>query len=79
MDNIYIKKDDLFEHKATYNLLNKLFVKDLISVDDLICKIEDLSSEIEELKEQIEDMENADEEPIRDPYDYYGVSRNNFI
>lgn len=78
MDNIYIKIEDLYEYKATYELFTKLFKnKDLVSIDDLIVKIEDLYAENEELKEQVEDLENAEDE-IHDPYEYYGVSEDAF-
>lgn len=49
-----------------------------IEHDDLIVMVEDLLSEIDHLQEQIDDLEDYDEETIRDPYDYYGVSRHDF-
>ena len=72
MDLVFIRKEDLNKWIAKYYPN-----QDLISVDDLLSVIEDLDSEINGLKEKIEELENQ-EEPIRDYYDYYGVSRNNF-
>lgn len=72
MDQVFIRKIDLNKWIAKYYPN-----QDLISVDDLLSVIEDLDSEIESLKEKIEELENQ-EEPIKDYYDYYGVSRNDF-
>ena len=80
MDNIYINKQDLVKYKATYELFNKLFTKDLISIDDLISVIEDAYSEIDELQEKLEDLE----QDIEDNYkpisktEQYGVSERWF-
>ena len=80
MNEIYIKKEDLRNSPATYSLFDKLFKnQDLISVEDIIVELENAYGEIDHLEEEIEDLENSDEGPINDPYDYYGVSRDDFI
>ena len=66
MNNVYIYKDDLIEYKATYELFNRQFKQQLISVDDLISKIEELSDEIEHLEEKIKDLEKYDEDDYFD-------------
>ena len=52
MDQVFIRKDDLNRWIAKY------FIKDLISVDDLLSVIEDLDSEVDNLEEKIEDLKN---------------------
>lgn len=52
MEEVYIKV------KGT--VIEKLFEKDLVSVDDLVAKIEDQMYDIEELKEKIDDMKEAE-------------------
>lgn len=80
MNEMYIKKEDLKSSPATYSLFDRLFKnKDIISVEDIIVELEEAYGEIEHLEEEIEDLENGDNEPIKDYYDYYGVSRNDFI
>ena len=73
MEQVFIRKDDLNKWIAKYCPDNK----DLISIEDLLSIIEDLDDEVSRLEEEIRDLENQ-EEPIRDYYDYYGVSRNDF-
>ena len=72
MEQVFIRKEDLNKWLAEH-----FPNKDLISVDDLLSEIEDLDSEITRLEEKIEELENQ-EEPIKDYYDYYGVSRKDF-
>ena len=53
-----------------------------IPIESMMCIVEDLLLEIDHLKECIEDMEqdienNYDRKEF-DPYDEYGVSRNDF-
>lgn len=52
MEEIYINV------KGT--VIEKLFEKDLVSVDDLVTKIEDQMYDIEELKEEIDNMMEAE-------------------
>jgi len=80
MDNIYINKQDLFNYKATYELFNKLFKSDLISVDELISVIEDQAGEIDELQEKLDDLEQDIEENYKpiSKYEFYGVSERDF-
>lgn len=53
-----------------------------IPVESMMCIVEDLLLEIDHLKECIEDMEQDIENNYElknfDPYDEYGVSRNDF-
>ena len=80
MDNILIRLNETDEHtieRAGDRTLTSYAENGIISVDTLLVAIDDLVDEIDKLKEEIEDLENQ-EEPIRDYYDYYGVSRNDF-
>ena len=72
MEQVFIKKVDLNKWIAKY-----FPNQDLISIEELLGVIEELDSEVDRLKEKISDLENQ-EEPIKDYYDYYGVSRNDF-
>ena len=73
MEQVFIRKTDLNKWIAKY-----FPNQDLISIEELLAIIEELDSEVDRLKEKISDLENQ-EEPIKDYYDYYGVSRNDFI
>ena len=80
MDNILIRLNETDEHtieRASDRTFTSYAENGIISVDTLLVAIDDLVDEIDKLKEEIEDLENQ-EEPIRDYYDYYGVSRNDF-
>lgn len=72
MEQVLIRKSELNKWIAKY-FLNQ----DLISIEELLSVIEELDKEVDRLKEKISDLENQ-EEPIKDYYDYYGVSRNDF-
>lgn len=56
--------------------------KDLVSIEDLLGCIEDLYDENLTLKEQTEDLKEDIKENYepkeQDPYDYYGVSKEDF-
>lgn len=81
MDNIYIKKEDLYQYKGTYEVFNRLFEnKDLISIDDLISCIEDLDSEVEDWKMKYEELQNDLEDNYRpiSQAEQYEVSDRNF-
>lgn len=56
MDEIYIKTENLNKWVKKY-----FERKDIITIDDLVCKIEDLDEEIERLNEKIEELENKDD------------------
>lgn len=80
MDNILIRLGETDEHiieRASNRTSTSYAENGIISIDTLLVAIDDLVDEIDKLKEEIEDLENQ-EEPIRDYYDYYGVSRNDF-
>ena len=80
MDNILIRLNETDEHtieRASDRTFTSYAENGIISVDTLLVAIDDLVDEIDKLKEEIEELENQ-EEPIKDYYDYYGVSRNDF-
>lgn len=73
MNEIYVKKEDL-------GWFGDYFKKDLISMEEIICKAEDIVGENEELKNEIEHLENDIEnnyKPIS-PYENM-VSEHDFI
>lgn len=81
MDNVYIKKEDLYQYKGTYEVFNRLFEnKDLISIDDLISCIEDLDSEVEDWKMKYEELQNDLEDNYRpiSQAEQYEVSDRDF-
>lgn len=81
MDNVYIKKEDLYQYKGTYEVFNRLFKnKDLISIDDLISCIEDLDSEVEDWKIKYEELQNDLEDNYRpiSQAEQYEVSDRDF-
>ena len=55
MENVYILKDDLNKWVAKY------FIKDIVSVDDLLRVIEDLDEQVESLKEELEEVKTKHE------------------
>lgn len=75
MENIYVKLEE-------NSWIHKYFEKDMVSVEELIGKIEDLDDELYELRHKYEDFKEEvrdNYEPVKyDPYDYYGVSRDEF-
>lgn len=80
MENILIRLNETDEHiieKASERTFTNYSENGIISIDTLLTIIDDLVDQIDHLKEDIDDLENQ-EEPIKDYYDYYGVSRNDF-
>lgn len=79
MDNIYIK----LEPKSWLHDIKNFKDKELVSVEDLLGCIEDLYDENMALKEQLEDLKQDvnDNYELKntDPYDYYGVSKEDFV
>lgn len=80
MNEIYIKKDDLKTSPATYELFNKLFKKDIISIEEIIVELEEAYGEIDELQEKLQDLEESinDYYKPKSPYEIYGVSEDSF-
>lgn len=81
MDNVYIKKEDLYQYKGTYEVFNRLFQnKNLISIDDLISCIEDLDSEVEDWKMKYQELQNDLEDNYRpiSQAEQYEVSDRDF-
>lgn len=75
MGEVLIKiKDTVFE-----DLFNN---KDLVSVDEVLDKLEELMYENKHLEDKIDELENDIENNYElkqyDPYDFYGVSREDF-
>lgn len=62
-------------------MLEELFDKDLVSIEELFGKAEDLKCEVDELREKIEDNEQQIEDfyKPKSPYEIYGVSEKDFI
>ena len=54
MDEIYVKTN-------YHNILEKLFDKDLVSIDDLLDMLDEQYYEIEHLKEELDDLKNPSE------------------
>lgn len=80
MENILIRLNETDEHiieRASDRTFTSYAENGIVSVDTLITAIDDLVDEIDHLKDEIQNLEQQ-EEPIRDYYDYYGVSRNDF-
>lgn len=82
MENVLIRLEEIDEHiieRASERTFTSYAENGIISIDSLLVAIDDLVSEIDHLKEEIQDLEEqAQEGPIKDYYDYYGVSRNDF-
>lgn len=75
MEEVYIKvKETIFE-----DLFKN---KDLVSVEEVLAELENLMWENEHLKKVIKEkeieIENDYELKEVDPYDFYGVNRNDF-
>lgn len=82
MDNILIRLNETDEHtieRASDRTFTSYAENGIISVDTLLVAIDDLVDEIDNLKDKIQDLEQQLKEgPVKDYYDYYGVSRNDF-
>lgn len=59
-----------------YGIIEVPTVGSYIENDSLIVMLEDLLTEYNKLEEDFEDYKNQEE--IKDEYDFYGVSRNDF-
>lgn len=75
MDEVYIKVKN--------TTLEDIFInKDLVSIDEVLDKLENLNDEVIELKNKIKEKETEIENDYElkefDPYDFYGVSREDF-
>ena len=57
--------------------IEDLFDADLVSIEDMICKMADMQCDIKGLEERIEYLENYDKD--FDPALEYGVSDKDFI
>lgn len=80
MENILIRLNEVDEHiieRAGDRTLTAYSENGIVSIEALLGAIDDLVDIIDDLKDEIRDLENQ-EEPIKDYYDYYGVSRNDF-
>ena len=75
MEKVYIKiKDTIFE---------ELFKnKDIVSIEEVLTELENLMYENKSLEDKIGELENDIENNYElkpyDPYDFYGVSREDF-
>lgn len=82
MDNILIRLEEVDEHileRASDRTFTTYAENGIVSIDTMLVAIEDLVDEIDNLKDKIQDLEQQLEEgPVKDYYDYYGVSRNDF-
>lgn len=82
MDNVLIKLNETDRRtidRASNLTITSYTDNGIVSVDTLLTIIEDLINEISDLNEQASNLEEQmKEEPIKDYYDYYGVSRNDF-
>lgn len=82
MENVLIRLEEVDKHiieRASDRTMTTYTENDIISVDSLLIAIENLIDEIDDLKDEIRSLEEqATEGPIKDYYDYYGVSRNDF-
>lgn len=74
---------DVFVRIPEKSWLRRIFgEKDYVSIEDIFGKLEDQYDEIDELKEKYDDLKDDLEENYElkkfDPYDYYGVSKEDF-
>ena len=80
MENILIRLNETDKHIieiASDRTMTEYTENGIVSIDTLLVAIGDLVDTIDKLREDIDELENQ-EEPIKDYYDYYGVSRNDF-
>lgn len=75
MEEVYIKVKN--------TTLEDIFInKDLVSIDEVLDKLENLNDEVIELKNKIKEKETEIENDYElkkfDPYDFYGVSKEDF-
>lgn len=79
------RAEDLLKTDFSINITNDDECKGYIDDDNLVEMIDELCTEVDMLREQLEDQEQHYESLIEDcykpisPYEYYGVSEDDFI
>lgn len=78
------RAEDILDTDYEINLTNDDDIKGFIDDDNVVEMIDNLCSEVDRLKEELEDQKEHYEEEIREcykpisPYEFYGVSENDF-